>query len=77
LPEGYEESDFDERKKSFDTGSAEVSNKEPEPVVAAVTAEETGPNSEKSDAVTEESEDTAALEKDSEQNTPADDPKKS
>jgi small subunit ribosomal protein S2 len=77
LPEGYEESDFDERKKSFDTGSAEVSNKEPEPVVAAVTAEETGPNSEKSDAVTEESEDTAALEKDSEQNTTADDPKKS
>jgi small subunit ribosomal protein S2 len=77
LPEGYEESDFDERKKSFDTGSAEVSNKEPEPVVAAVTAEEKGPNSEKSDAVTEESEDTAALEKDSEQNTTADDPKKS
>jgi small subunit ribosomal protein S2 len=77
LPEGYEENDFDERKKSFNSGSAEVSNKESEPVVAAVSAEETGPNTENSDAVTENSEDSAPHEKESEQKTPADDPKKS
>jgi len=77
LPEGYDESDFDERKKSFDAGSAEVSSDEPEPVAASVSADEPGANSEKNEEVNAKSEDSVPKEEGSDQETPADDPEKS
>jgi len=71
LPEGYEESDFDERKKNPDSGADAAPNQESETTAQPVTAEEPKA-AEKSEPVSEDSgESEEPQEKESKKDTPS------
>ncbi|MBN38383.1 MAG: 30S ribosomal protein S2 [Opitutae bacterium] len=71
LPEGYDESDFDERKKRPDSGVDAVPNQETETTAQPVTAEEPKA-AEKSESVSEDSGESAEpQEKESKKDTPS------
>jgi len=80
LPEGYEESDFDERKKSSDSESEGEATAEPDAVEEAQSTVETEaePEAEESEPVAEEAEETSSetQNENTEGDTPAEDPVK-
>ena len=80
LPEGYEESDFDERKRSSDLDSEVEVTAEPDAVAEAQSTVEVEaePEAEESDPVAEEAEEppSESQSKNTEGDTPAEDPVK-
>ena len=80
LPEGYEESDFDERKKSSDPESEGEATAEPDTVEEAQSTveAEAEPEAEESEPVAEEAEETSSetQNENTEEDTPAEDPVK-